>query len=532
MNDRKGMGESIASTGERMRRIHETFLPWAASSPGNVALTDDVCSVRFGELPDMVNAVAEKMRASGIRAGDRVLLVAENCVALALCILAASQLDAWTATVNARLSEREIDNFLSHSGARRALYFGGASKEAQAHAERRGAELEVWPGIGALHVGSLNSGAVPEPVEMEAERQVAVMVYTSGTTGAPKAVMLTHANLLFIGNNNRRMRGLRPGDIVYGVLPLSHVYGLSALLVASLTSGATLRLVPRYDPGKLAGALATEGVTVLHGAPAMYAKLLEWSASRGLPLVAPDLRLVQSGGAPLTMSLKRDFERAIGLSLQNGYGMTEAAPSICQTRLDAPRADCSVGPAIPYIEIRLEGAESNIDGIGELWTRGPNVMKGYYRAPEATASVITPEGWLRTGDLARIEADGAVFIVGRSKELIIRSGFNVYPIEVEQVLNEFPGVVQSAVVGRVVHDNEEVVAFIEFSGGAGIDLAALKAFLRERLSPYKLPSEIVVMDHLPSAATGKILKFALQEMAAASVSPRSTSPAPADDGQP
>jgi long-chain acyl-CoA synthetase len=525
------MDESIGIAAS-MRRIHETFLPWAASHPDNVALLDAASSVRFGELPGRVDAVAQRLRAAGVRPGDRLLLVAENCVALALCIMAASQLDAWTATVNARLSEREIDNFLSHSGARRALYFGSVSKEARAHAERRGAALESWPGIGQLYMGALNSEAVPEPVEREAAHQVAVMVYTSGTTGAPKAVMLTHANLLFIGNNNRRMRGLLPGDIVYGVLPLSHVYGLSALLVASLMSGASLRLVPRYDPGELAGALATEGITVLHGAPAMYAKLLEWSASRGLPLTAPHLRLVQSGGAPLTMSLKQDFERAIGLTLQNGYGMTEAAPSICQTRLDAPRADCSVGPAIPFVEIRLEGAQSNVEGIGELWTRGPNVMKGYYRAPEATAAAVTPDGWLRTGDLARIEADGAVFIVGRSKELIIRSGFNVYPVEVEQVLNAYPDVVQSAVVGRVVDNNEEVVAFIEVAGGAGIDLDALKAFLRERLSPYKLPSEIVVMAQLPSAATGKILKFTLQKMAAAATADRTAIPLSAQGGEP
>lgn len=525
------MDESIG-VGTSMRRIHETFLAWATSHPDNVALLDATGSVRFGELPGMVDAVAERMRASGVRPGDRLLLVAENCLALALCIMAASRLDAWTATVNARLSEREIDNFLSHSGARRALYFGSVSREALAHAEQRGATPEQWPGIGELHVGVLNEQAVPEPVEQEAARQVAVMVYTSGTTGAPKAVMLTHANLLFIGDNNRRMRGLRPGDIVYGVLPLSHVYGLSALLVASLLSGATLRLVPRYSPADLALALATQGITVLHGAPAMYAKLLEWSAIQGVALVAPHLRLMQSGGAPLTLSLKQDLERALGLVLQNGYGMTEAAPSICQTRLDAPRVDCSVGPAIPFIEVRLEGAEQDVDGIGELWTRGPNLMKGYYRAPEATAAAITPDGWLRTGDLARIEPDGAIFIVGRSKELIIRSGFNVYPVEVEQVLNSYPDVVQSAVVGREVHGNEEVVAFIEASSPASIDLDALRAFLRERLSPYKVPSEIIVMEHLPSAATGKVLKNALQKMAAASASSVAAVPLQAHNGKP
>lgn len=498
------------------RRIHETFLPWADARPEGVALMDADRVVTYGELGPLVEAVAQRLTDAGVRAGDRILLVAENAVSMAICILAASRLDAWSATVNARLSAREIDNFLAHSGARRALYFSAVSSDANAHGLARGAQAVVWPGIGELLLGPLNASAVPEPVERDAARQVAVMVYTSGTTGAPKAVMLTHANLLFIGANNCKLRELAPTDVVYGVLPLSHVYGLAALLVASLMSGAALRLVPRYQASDLARALAEQGVTVMHGAPAMYAKLIEWSKRSGTPLRAPHLRIAQSGGAPLTMPVKQEFEETFGIVLQNGYGMTEAAPSICQTRLDAPRTDCSVGQAIPGIEVRLHGAESDPNGIGELWVRGPNVMKGYYRAPELTADTVTEDGWLRTGDLARIEADGAIFIVGRGKELIIRSGFNVYPIEVEQVLNGYPNVVQSAVVGREVPGNEEIVAFIEVAQHATIDIGALNVYLKQNLSAYKIPSEIVVLDHLPAAATGKILKKELQQRAAKS----------------
>lgn len=495
------------------RRIHDAFLPWVRDYPQRVALADAKCAITYGELSAIVDAIAQCLSDAGVRAGDRVLLVAENSVALAVCILAVSRLDAWSATVNARLSAREIDNFLEHSGARRAVYFGAASPQARAHGVERGAQVVNWPGIGEVWLGPLNQDTEPEPLEHDAASQVAALVYTSGTTGAPKAVMLTHANLLFVGANNRKIRSLQPNDIVYGVLPLSHVYGLSALLVASLMSGAALRLVARYQPGELAHALAEEGVTVLHGAPAMYAKLLEWSSSSGKPLRAPQLRVAQSGGAPLTLPLKQGFESAFGVTLQNGYGMTEAAPSICQTRLEAARADCSVGPAIPGIEVRLNGSEQDPAGIGELWVRGPNVMKGYYRAERVTAETITPEGWLKTGDLARIKPDGALFVVGRSKELIIRSGFNVYPVEVEQVLNAYPNVVQSAVVGRDVTGNEEVVAFIEPSQGVMIDIAALKSYLKDNLSPYKVPSEIVVLDHLPAAATGKILKKELQQIA-------------------
>jgi long-chain acyl-CoA synthetase len=495
------------------QRIHEAFLPWVKSHPANVALKDADRALTYGMLANIANATADRLRQAGVRAGDRVLLVAENSVALAVCILAVSQLDAWSATVNARLSDREIDNFLSHSGARLALYFGAASPQARQHGLARGAQAETWDGIGEVWVGPLNAEALPEPVETNPAQQVATMVYTSGTTGSPKAVMLTHANLIFIGNNNRMLRRLTPSDVVYGVLPLSHVYGLSALLVASLMSGSALHLVPRFQAEHLAHALAEEGITVLHGAPAMYAKLLELAASSGKALKAPHLRVAQSGGAPLTSPVKEGFEKTFGVALQNGYGMTEASPSICQTRLDAPRRDCSVGSAIPGIEVCLHGADSDPAGVGEIRVRGPNVMRGYYRAPELTAETITPDGWLKTGDLARSDPDGAFFIVGRSKELIIRSGFNVYPVEVEQVLNTYPNIVQSAVVGREVPGNEEVVAFIEVSQGVQIDMENVYAYLRDRLSPYKIPSEIVVMEHLPAAATGKILKKELQKLA-------------------
>jgi long-chain acyl-CoA synthetase len=494
-------------------RIHEVFQPWTAAQSDKIALCDDSRTIRYGELGGVIDAVAARMTEAGVRAGDRVLLVAENCVALCVCLLAASRLDVWSATVNARLSPREIDNFLDHSGARRALYFSAGSPQAEAHGKQRGAQAVEWPGIGSLLLGPLNEQAQPEPVEAEGDQQVAALVYTSGTTGAPKAVMLTHRNLIFIAANSCRLRNISPADMVYGVLPLSHVYGLSSLLAAALLGGAGLRLVARYQPDTLAHSLAEEGITVMHGAPAMYAKLLEWSESKGVPLRAPQLRIAQSGGAPLTMPLKQAFEKTFGLTLHNGYGMTESSPSICQTRMDAPRADCSVGPPIPGIEIRLHEPDPET-GVGELWVRGPNVMKGYYRAPQLTADTVTDGGWLHTGDLARLEADGAIAIVGRSKELIIRSGFNVYPVEVEQVINAWPEVVQSAVVGRTVDGNEEVVAFVEPAQGAALDLDALRAHLKANLSPYKIPSEIVVLEHLPSAATGKVLKRELQRLAA------------------
>ena len=237
------------------------------------------------------------------------------------------------------------------------------------------------------------------------------------------------------------------------------------------------------------------------------------------PLDAPALRLCYAGGSPLTPALKADAERAFGAPLHNGYGLTEASPTIAHTRLDAPRDDCSVGLILPGLEMRIADLTDPRQGNaleaepGELWVRGPNVMRGYYRDPAVTARTIDPEGWLNTGDIARRDPDGALFIVGRTKELIIRSGFNVYPVEVESVLNAHPAVLQSAVVGRPVDGNEAVVAFVELSPGATATPGELVCFAAERLAPYKRPTEVVILPALPTAATGKILKHRLRAMA-------------------
>jgi acyl-CoA synthetase (AMP-forming)/AMP-acid ligase II len=210
----------------------------------------------------------------------------------------------------------------------------------------------------------------------------------------------------------------------------------------------------------------------------------------------------------LAPSLKAQVEQLLGVPLHNGYGLTESAPTVSQTRLDQPRADTSVGHAIPGVEIRLQG-----DQVGELWVRGPNVMLGYYRQPELSATVIDAEGWLNTGDMARQEADGALFIVGRTKELIIRAGFNVYPLEVETLLNAHPAVRQSAVIGRPAADgDEEVLAFVEIDTRHTADTAELQGYLAAQLAPYKRPSQIIVMAALPAAPSGKILKHQLKQM--------------------
>jgi acyl-CoA synthetase (AMP-forming)/AMP-acid ligase II len=356
---------------------------------------------------------------------------------------------------------------------------------------------------------------VPERAEGDA---VAALLYTTGTTGEPKGVMLTHRNLLFIAKVSSALRLLDRADRVYGVLPISHVYGLASVCLGTLFAGACLVLEPRYSPAGLVHALRDRGLSVVQGVPAMYAKLVDHLDATGESLSTPRLRFLYAGGSPLDPALKSAVEARFGCPLHNGYGLTEASPTVTQTRLDAPRDDCSVGPPIPRVEVRLadaQGVEVAAGDAGEILVRGPNVMRGYYRNADVTAKTVDAAGWLHTGDLARRGEDGDLFIVGRAKELIIRSGFNVHPAEVEAVLNAHPAVRQSAVVGRSVSGNEEVVAFVELAEGVYASGADLITFAAQHLAPYKRPAEVVILPGLPVSATGKILKQRLRTQAQA-----------------
>jgi acyl-CoA synthetase (AMP-forming)/AMP-acid ligase II len=512
-----------AQLSSKLTRIHEVIRPWVQSQPDALALQDSRIRLTYAELSQAVDAVAERLQGLGIRAGDRVLLVAENCVALATLVLACSACDAWAVVVNPRLSPREIDNFLEHSDARRALYAANVSRDALEHGQRAQATIETFPYLGEVAVGPLNPTATAEPASSDPAQQVAAMIYTSGTSGSPKGVMLTHANFLHIASLAASLRRLSPRDIVYGILPMAHVVGLSSQLLGAVACGSTLLLEERFSPEVLHGAICAKGVTVFLGVPAMFARLLDWCAKTRASIAGHQLRVIGASGSPLMPDLKQAVESAFGMPLQNGYGLTELSPTVAQTSLDAPRTDCAAGMPIPGLEVRIVDSRGNDVApceTGELWVRGPNLMKGYYKAPDLTCAAVNADGWFNTGDMARQGDDGALFIVGRTKELIIRSGFNVYPVEVEQVLNSHPSIVQSAVVGRQVEGNEEVVAFVELASDMPISRDALMSFLRARLSPYKLPAEIRVMRPLPAAPTGKLLKGEIRKLAAVAADAR------------
>jgi len=497
-------------------RISDVVKPWAEQSPDRPALVESTGTWTYRQLAAAISDTQAWLHQLHVRPGDRVLIVGENCRAFVTILLALAGMDAWPVLVNSRLSSREIAEIQSHCGARRVFYTISASPSAADHAKRHEVLVEERDGFGSVGIGPLNMEVEPEPLDPSVADRVAALIYTSGTTGVPKGVMLSHRNLLFMADGSAKVRSVMPEDRLYGVLPMSHAVGLSVVLLGSLIAGASLYLTPRFDPMTARVTLEKEQLTLLLGTPAIFNQLLQYAKLRKISsLNFPALRIISSSGAPLDAATKSGIESLFGMVLHNGYGVTECSPTIALTRPESPRTDTSIGAVFPGVGIKLVGNNGQTvpEGeVGELRVRGPNIMKGYYRAPEETAAAIDAEGWFNTRDLARLE-EGDLFIVGRTKDLIVHRGFNVYPAEVEAVLNAHPAVAQSAVIGRSVAGDEEVIAFVQLLPDTASKPADLTEYARQHLAPYKRPSQIVIVPTIPTTATGKIAKAELKKVA-------------------
>jgi long-chain acyl-CoA synthetase len=486
-------------------RIHEVTAGQTAKAPDRIALVENGASWSYRDLEQRVSQIAAVLSSLGIRPGDRIIIVSENCIALAALLLAASRLDAWAIVANPRLSARELDQIRDHSGARRMFFTSSVSKEAAAHASRLGAENRQLGPLQEIGVGPLHEAATVEPVEADPAKQVAVLMYTSGTTGTPKGVMLSHDNLLISAKTTARFRNMDHNDKIYLVLPISHIVGIS-LLIMTLMVGGAVRLVRRYDPATLAQALVDEGITMLDGAPATYQGFLEYTNVVGLKQIdCGVLRLIAVSGSSLDLNLKTRVERAFGLPLQNGYGTAECSIEVSAVHFGVPRFDDAVGTLLPGDEARvrtLDGIPLSRGEVGELHVRGRNVMRGYYRAPDLSAKRIDTERWFNTGDLARFDGD-CLYIVGRTEEMT-----SAFTANVEAILNSHKDV-QSAVIGPALNGDGELIAFVKPLPGSRVKPTDLMDSIKPRLTSYIRPPKIIVVDVLPGSSTGKVREHEL-----------------------
>jgi long-chain acyl-CoA synthetase len=425
----------------------------AARVPDRPALVAGGEPTTYAELDARAARAAGALRGLGVAAGDAVAFVLPNSVESVGAFHGAQRLGAVAVPLNPLLSEREVAARVAESGA-----------------------LLIAP-------DELDGPALPG-VASPAPDETAVVLYTSGTAGAPKRVELTHSGLRLVAEATAGALGLRADDVLLGAAPLAHVFGMSACMNAAIAAGACVALVPRFEGAAALAAIERDGVTVFMGVPAMCVALLAASDGAGR---APALRLAHVGGAPLPVETARAFEERFGARVLPGYGMTEAGGAVAIARADRAVEPGSVGAAL--------AGELRIAADGEVLVRSPALARGL-------------DGWLATGDLGRLDEDGDLFLLGRKKEVILRGGYTVYPSEVEDALAAHPAVREAVVVG-VPHATlgEEVAALVVADGRCDTD--ELKAFVRGRVAAYAYPRLVELVDELPHGPTGKVERRAV-----------------------
>lgn len=498
------------------RRLVEMPRRWAAETPDAPAVWFKDRLWTHADILAGIEAAYAVLVDAGVHAGDRVALVIENGVAGLCYFHAIAALDGWAVLANARLSPRELDVIFEESGARFAIFGIGDSGAAAKHAAGR-----VVTGISSPHFADiayllLDDDALAEPVFDNPAEQIAAMIFTSGSTGRPKGAMLSHRAILYQSAIVAARRSFAPGDCPYVVAPMVHVLGLAGMVLPCLHVGAAIRLSAHFDVAEVARALGVGDLTHLYGPPPMFAALISHAAMTGGRISAPKLKEILVGGAPANEELRAAASKVLEMKIGAGYAATEFTPISASVPSDPVNAG-AVGPPFPGVELKIvddKGAGVAQGEIGEVWCRGPGAMNGYYRDPQATEAVMKEDGWLAIGDLAFLDEDGQIHLVGRLKDIILRSGFTVYPAEIEAVLSAHPDVLQSAVVGRAVRDNEEVIAYVQPAPGAVLDMAEILAYARERLAPYKRPGRIIPLEALPVGPTGKVAKEELRRAAA------------------
>jgi long-chain acyl-CoA synthetase len=479
----------------------------ARTYPERVGLRCEGREFTFAEFDLAAARVATLLERAGVQPGDRVGLMLPNTPAFAIAFYGIMYRGAAAVPMNTLLKAREVEFYLANCGATALLAPPGFATEAQAGATA--ADARCWivdDATLAELTADLRGQDSPVP---RADSDTAVILHTSGTTGKPKGAELTHGGL---GRNAEvvwNLLNIGTDDVVMGCLPLFHAMGLTACLNAAVLAGATLTLMPRFDPHRALEVIAHDAVTIFEGVPTMYSALLS-VAQEAAPEATRTLRTCVSGGASLPLQVLTDFEKTFGCLILEGYGLSETSPVASFNHPDRPRKAGSIGTPIAGVQMRVvdENCREVPQGeAGEIQIRGHNVMKGYWNLPEATAAVISSDGWFSTGDIGRIDEDGYYYIVDRKKDLIIRGGYNVYPREIEEVLYEHPAVADAAVIG-IPHDSlgEEVGAVVVLKKDITASVDELRDFVKSHVAAYKYPRILWFVDDLPKGPTGKVLR--------------------------
>ena len=472
-----------------MTNLADVLLAPARSTPDAIALQAGPDAVTYRELESRAARVAGALRSEGVDPGARVTIEGHNTIAFVASYLGVLRAGGVAVPLNPHAPDPELDREL--------------------------ASVEPTVVLGP----PLDGAGDAEPIDTvpREDADVAVMLFTAGTAGAPKAAMLTHGNLT---SNIRQVLGhpglaLNAGDVSLGALPLFHVFGLNAVIGIGLAAGASTVLLEHFDAVAAVHAVRDHLVSVLAGVPAMYHAFLELDDDTAPPEAFESVRLAVSGAAPLDDELLGGMRKRFGVVVHDGYGLTEAAPIVTTSAIGRREpAAGSIGPPLPGVEVRLvdaDGGDVLPGDPGEVWVRGPNVFTGYWRDADATARALTPDGWLRTGDVAVADDEGELSLVDRAKDLIIVSGFNVYPAEVEEALVEHPDVAEAAVVGEPdPRTGEAIVAFVVPEPGTAPGPDALLAHCARSLARYKCPTRVEIVDALPRSFAGKVLRRQLR----------------------
>ncbi len=459
----------------------------------------------YRRLRDEAARVAGWLKGGGVEPGDRVAIAINNRPEFAAAYLGTLSIGAVAVPLNVMLSKSEMSGIIADAGVAAII---GVPPFGALAAEVAGIELVAPEGLEAM--GELGGSF---EIASGSDEDLAVLAYTSGTTGEPKGAMLTHGNLS--ANLDQQMAipadTVLEGDVLFMALPLFHIYGMNVTLGLLIRNGATGVLVDRFDPVPALRAIVDHQATVLFGAPTMYRALVNTPGADQYDL--SHVRLAISGAAPLPAEALRSFEDITGVKIYEGYGLTETSPTLMSCRMAPEPRPSSVGMPLPGIEVKLldeHGDEVDLGDPGEVVVRGANVFSGYWKRPDDSAAVLR-DGWFYTGDIAVQDEDGYYYLVDRKRDLIIVSGFNVFPSEVEAALMKSDRVSEAAVVGVPhVYTGEAVKAFVVLEEGTSATPEELLAEVQGHLARFKCPEAIEIVPELPHLATGKVLKRALR----------------------